>query len=554
MAGIGIGLQLGAGSAGSGGAGSGLTASTDRYAAGAAAGTAIATLSQPFGATTTYAIVASAAQLTLASGGRIVAGAAASGGGQSYAIKVRAASADGAREVTKTFTLLAQGAAVALGALTLSTTSATVGAAWSASLAGGTTGSTIVASASDSTALSIAGAAVSGTFASAGFKTVTLVETLAGATGSPRTSTVAVTVAAAAQPPIPLNTPLITVGPSIQNVVNTRSPRMRLMARAKRHFYPTPGCNAAVGGACATPEGAQKQGSAGNHYREPVVRLPFVLNHLGDAAARGRVLVQYDPGPHDLADFAGDGSTTYGVTAAKLIAARDAWIKDVVTDRGHMIALCAIAISGSVTTNTYAAAARTTYNQAAALRHDPASGIVYCGSRLAAFDAFNESGLTWTSLTYDGTLHPNAKGADLIGFADYADLAPWFAAGTVLRTSGAPFGNAANTLWNMPGSGGTAAVGASGTVATGWTVVCSTSGTGVGPTIGVSAVCASGGTRDFAVNGQTIALPSSRSTSSAHRPPTASCASRRALASSRAPARCNISTPASSAKRRWRWR
>lgn len=422
MAGIGIGLQIGAGSAASAGGGNGLTASADRYAAGVSPGTVIATLSQPFGAATTYAVVSAAAQLALASGGRVVAGTAASSGGRSYAIKVCAASADGAREVAETFTLLAQGAAVA-------------------------------------------------------------------------------------QPFILLNTPLITVGPSIQNVVNTRSPRMWLMAHAKGHFYPTPGTNAAVGGACATPEGAQKQGSAQNHYREPAVRLPFVLNQLGDPAARGRVLVQYDPGPNDLADIAGDGSTTYGVTAAKLIAAMDAWIKDVVTDRGHMIALCAIAISGSVTTNSHAAAARNAYNQAAAARHDPASGIFYCGSRLVAFDAFNEGELTWTSLTYDGTLHPNAKGADLIGFADFGDLAPYFGAGTLLRTSGAPFANAANALWNMPGGGGTAATGTSGSVATGWTAVCSTSATGVGGTIGMTAVCAAGGTRDFTVNGQTLTLP-----------------------------------------------
>ena len=505
MVGIGIGLRI-TGGTGTGSAG-GLRASSNRYATGASPGTVLATLTQPFGAATSYTAVGAPAQLALTSGGRIVAATGASVGGQSYAIKIRAASADGAREIAETFTLLAQGAAAALSALTLGTTGATAGAAWSATIVGLTAGSNVAASASDGTMLNVNQGIVSGVFATAGSKIVTLTETLAGAVGNPRASTVAVTVAAAAQAQIALNTPLITIGPSIQNVVNTRSPRMWLMAHAKGHFAPTPGTNAAIGAACATLEGAQKQGLAGNYYREPTVRLPFVLNQLGDPAARGRVLVQYDPGPNDLADIAGDGSTTYGVTAAKLIAAMDAWIKDVVTDCGHMIALCAIAISGSSATNTHAAAIRTAYNQAAAQRHDPATGVFYCGSRLTAFDGYNEGGLTWTSLTYDGTLHPNARGADLIGLADHADLAPHFAAGHVLRTGGTPFGQAANSLWNMGGTTGTASTGTSGTVAAGWTVACSTSATGVGTAIGIIATCASSGTRDFVVNGQTLALP-----------------------------------------------
>jgi hypothetical protein len=399
-------------------------------------------------------------------------------------------------------------ASTTLSPLALSSTSFSTGGVTSVGITGQSAGSTVTASSSDGTVLTLSDTTLSGSFAGAGSPTITLVETLAGAVNSPCTTTVGVTVAAAGAGPIALNTPLITVGPSIQNVVNMRSPRTWLLAHAKGHFYPTPGTNAALGGACATAEGAQKQGLPANHYREPAVRLPFVLNQLGDPAVRGRVLVQYDPGPNDLADIANDGSTTHGVTAAKLIAAMDAWIKDVVTDRGHMIAVCAIAISASSQSNPHAAAVRNAYNQAAAQRHDPAAGVFYCGSRLATFDGFSEGGSSWTSLTYDGTLHPNARGADLIGLADYSDLAPYFGPGSALRTTGTPFGQAANTQWSMTGSGGTLATGASGTVASGWTAACTTSAVNnSGAAIGVTAACTAGGTRDFVVNGQTLTLP-----------------------------------------------
>jgi hypothetical protein len=83
-----------------------------------------------------------------------------------------------------------------LGTLTLSSTAAIAGSAWTATIGGRTSGSTITASSSDGTVLTVSGDTVSGTFTSAGSKTVTLTETLAGATSSPRSSTANLAVAA----------------------------------------------------------------------------------------------------------------------------------------------------------------------------------------------------------------------------------------------------------------------------------------------------------------------------------------------------------------------
>ena len=83
-----------------------------------------------------------------------------------------------------------------LGALTLSSTSAVTGTTWSATISGKTVGSTLAATSSDGTALTVTGATVSGAFSAAGTPTITVVETLFGATGSPRTSTATLTVSA----------------------------------------------------------------------------------------------------------------------------------------------------------------------------------------------------------------------------------------------------------------------------------------------------------------------------------------------------------------------
>ncbi len=88
-----------------------------------------------------------------------------------------------------------------LKTLTLSLTTSTVGSLFSSTISGQTAGSTITATSSDGTVLTVSGAAVSGTFSTAGNPTITLIETLAGATGSPNPTAIGVTVAAAAQTP-----------------------------------------------------------------------------------------------------------------------------------------------------------------------------------------------------------------------------------------------------------------------------------------------------------------------------------------------------------------
>jgi hypothetical protein len=88
-------------------------------------------------------------------------------------------------------------AAVTLSALTLSTLSATASSLYSATISGKSTGSTVTATSSDGTILTVVGASVTGTFSASGSKTITLVETLSGAVGSPKTTTLTVTVAVA---------------------------------------------------------------------------------------------------------------------------------------------------------------------------------------------------------------------------------------------------------------------------------------------------------------------------------------------------------------------
>ena len=85
-------------------------------------------------------------------------------------------------------------AAPTLADLTLTTDTASDGVLWTSAIVGKTPGSTIVATSSDATSLVVTGASVSGTFATVGSKTITLVETQTYAIGSPKTSTDTVTV------------------------------------------------------------------------------------------------------------------------------------------------------------------------------------------------------------------------------------------------------------------------------------------------------------------------------------------------------------------------
>lgn len=83
-----------------------------------------------------------------------------------------------------------------LASLTVTPLTASEGSPWVGTIAGKTPGSVISASASDSTPMLVSpdGATVSGTFATAGSKTVTLIETHSVASGSPKTNTAIVVV------------------------------------------------------------------------------------------------------------------------------------------------------------------------------------------------------------------------------------------------------------------------------------------------------------------------------------------------------------------------
>lgn len=84
-----------------------------------------------------------------------------------------------------------------LNALTVSPSSATVGQLFNGAVSGKTSGSSLALSGPGAAGLSIAGTTISGTPSTEG--AVNIVETLAGATGSPRTSNAVVTVVAGAQ-------------------------------------------------------------------------------------------------------------------------------------------------------------------------------------------------------------------------------------------------------------------------------------------------------------------------------------------------------------------
>lgn len=81
-----------------------------------------------------------------------------------------------------------------LATLTLSDKTAGEDAGWSSAVLGKTQESVITATSSDGTIISVTGDTVSAVFATTGSKTITMIETLAGATGSPKTSTDTVVV------------------------------------------------------------------------------------------------------------------------------------------------------------------------------------------------------------------------------------------------------------------------------------------------------------------------------------------------------------------------
>lgn len=105
------------------------------------------------------------------------------------------AGATGSPRTSSSVITVAAAASVALNGLTLSPTTATVGVAYSGTVSGKTSGSTLALSGAGAAGLTVSGSTVSGTPTTPG--TVSIIETLAGATGSPRTSSGVITVAAA---------------------------------------------------------------------------------------------------------------------------------------------------------------------------------------------------------------------------------------------------------------------------------------------------------------------------------------------------------------------
>lgn len=77
---------------------------------------------------------------------------------------------------------------IVLDPLSLSPLNATAGTAWTGTVAGKTAGSTLTATSSDNTTLSVTNNTITGTFAAAGNKTITVVETLAAAPNSPKSN------------------------------------------------------------------------------------------------------------------------------------------------------------------------------------------------------------------------------------------------------------------------------------------------------------------------------------------------------------------------------
>lgn len=176
-----------------------ITADAAAFSPGLSAGSAIANLKDPFAGmglgTTTWATFGTVpGQLSL-SGSQIQQGASSAVQGTSYGLGILATSGDGKQKLGYTLSFLCQPTLQAIG---VSSLAATQGTPDSVSITGKTTGSTIdpTATASDGSAWTISGTTLSGTFIGSGSITLPLVERLAGASNSPRTTVLTFTVTA----------------------------------------------------------------------------------------------------------------------------------------------------------------------------------------------------------------------------------------------------------------------------------------------------------------------------------------------------------------------
>lgn len=164
------------------------------------------------------------AGMTLNSAARTITGTPTTAGSPSIVLTETLAGATGSpRQSTVGVTIAAAPVTPVLGALTVSPSAATVGTAYSGTINGLTSGSSIALSGVGAAGLSIAGAVITGTPTTAG--AVNIIETLAGATGSPRTSSGVITVAAAAVVlnPLTLSPSTATTGTAYTGTVSGKT-------------------------------------------------------------------------------------------------------------------------------------------------------------------------------------------------------------------------------------------------------------------------------------------------------------------------------------------
>lgn len=140
---------------------------------------------------------AGAAGLTI--GGAVISGTPTTAGAVNI-VETLAGATNSPRTTSGSVAVTA--ASVTLSALTTSSTAFIAATAFSTAINNATTGSTVTATSSDGTTLTVSGSGttrtLSGTFSTAGSPTVTLTETLSGATNSPKTSAISATVTASA--------------------------------------------------------------------------------------------------------------------------------------------------------------------------------------------------------------------------------------------------------------------------------------------------------------------------------------------------------------------
>lgn len=262
-------------------------------------------------------------------------------------------------------------------------------------------------------------------------------------------------------PLIPLNTRLIFVGDSITNVSNAASSNHRAYRHwlnffTNGHFYCTPASNQGVGGATLTA-----QADATRYVR---LRDDYWLAQVSPGTA-----VMFAVGTND-------GTVP---TLQQMIDELQTNIDNVLA-LGGIVFVAAIAPSTNNQTPGANLTRWTDWNNHVASLHDPAGGVYALTSRATA--------TVPATHCYDG-LHFNGGGARLTGMADAADLLPYLdTSESLLYGASAAPGNL-HPDWDLDGTGGTAGTGATGTVADGWAVYCTSNGTSGGSTIGVTATC-----------------------------------------------------------------